>query len=1372
MRRNLLTMWFLLIGFSPVFAQQEWSLKLLGKTQGLSNSAVTSIYKDKNGYVWIGTWDGLNRYDGNQITTYKPKPENEFSLSNNVIKQILEDKHGNLWVVTLNGINRYDRNRDGFKKYLLQSNDEVIIEDNIKAVLTKDSTLLIHKTGWGIGKYQAGKDSFILMDSLNAESIGNIITIGSHGNFSYFLNDNGVVVVTDTLNNIGKIGLNWQDNYKFQKFVEINNSFFLAYQTNDYSVQFIELNGDSVISKNEILLQNKQVSTVNTFIDKDVFFIGTTDGEILEGLFKSNKFQITSLVNKTHTLSQKKLKIFSINRFDNDILWIGTDGDGVYRYLTKERSFNTISGEMLPSDVVRSVFKDSTGKLYVGTRSGGLVILDSVNRKSIILNTDNHLSGNTVLSITPDKEGNIWLGLDSEGIDMIEHSTGKVYHFPRDFVPTVNMPFFGSVYAIVWDSSGNLWLGTSGYGVVNLKIKKNKNGKYRLLDYDFISNKIMGKNNSLINSNVVYAIKEEKPDLLWFGTRNGGLYRYNSISKEITNHITFDEQFNNSLSNNDVLSLLIDKNKRLWVGTSGGLNSIDLNTLEVKQHTNNCVNNNTIHAILEDQFSDLWLTTNNGIFKFSPGDNNCKNFNWNDGLINYEYTDGAYFKPKKENNLYFGGTKGLDIITPSKITVSKSFPKLIITGINISNSRNKENIGNYNPAISINHVENHSELNLEHYQNFIELKFTSLDYWNKQRCNYRYHIKGYNDDWVNLGSSSSINLTNISSGTYEIHLNNSNEEGIWNSEEFVFTILISPPFWATNFAFVVYLLLFFALQLFLIFLFRKRAKKRKAIAFEILKRKQDEATQQYKLDFFTDVAHEFRTPLTLIFGHVVSLLEKTKDNEVFHSTMSKVYKNTLRLQKLIDEIIQFRKIEIGRESLSLKQIDVVYFTGEIIESFQKYASDKNIQLSFKSNHKSILCYLDPAKLEKILINLISNAIKYNIKGGKVILKINQDGNKLLFSIKDTGIGIDENHMKTIFERFNAFQNSNLVKTNSVGIGLSLTKKLIKMHQGDIFVKSIVNKGSVFKFWLPTDIKIDGEEYFKSNYLFNKEALYEQVDVFFDDYKSKSQKIQDNKITTHNHTVLIVDDNTNILLLLKDLLNEKYNIVSCTNTTDAYKVLKVKNISIVVSDVVMPDGDGYTFCQKLKADIDTSHIPVILLTAKGDIEERIQGLEMGADAYIPKPFHPKHLHIRIEKLIESRDLLKDKFALYSRLKKDSPTLGIGRRDDEFFKKLHDCIIEKISDSTLDAQLLADNLNMSKTSLYKKIKTLTNKTPHSIINEYRLKKATLLLIETDTNISEIIDVVGYNSRSYFYKIFNETFGCSPVEYRNMNKKSHYS
>lgn len=1299
-------------------------------------------------------------------------PENEFSISNNVIKQILEDKYGNLWVVTLNGINRYIRDLNGFKKYLQQSNDEVIIEDNIKAVLTKDSTLLIYKTGWGIGKYQTGQDSFILMDSLNAGRIGNIIAIGSHDNFSYFLNNEGVVVVTDTFNNIKKFKLNWQDDYKFQKFIEIHNSIFLVYQKNDYSVQFIELNQGSVISKNEVLFQNKQISTVNTFVDKNVFFIGTTDGEIFEGFFKGDKFQITSWVDKIHTLFQKKLKIFSINRFDNDLLWIGTDGDGVYRYLTKERSFNTISHEMLPGYVVRSIHKDPLGKLYVGTRGGGLVIIDSARGKSTILNTDSRLSGNTVLSISPDKEENIWLGLDSEGIDMIEHATGKIYHFPGDFAPKVEMPFFGSVYTVVWDSSGDLWLGTSGYGVVNLKIRKEANGKYRLLDYDFISNQVTRKNNSLINSNVVYTIKEEKPGLLWFGTRNGGLYHYNSISKEITDHITFDDQFNKGLSNNDVLSLFIDKNKKLWVGTSGGLNSIDLNTLAVKQHTDNCISNNTIHAILEDQFSDLWLTTNNGIFKFSPDGNNCKNFNWNDGLINYEYTDGAYFKPKNENKLYFGGTEGLDIITPSKITVSKFFPKLILTEINISNSRNKENIGNFKPAISINHVENHSVINLEHYQNFIELKFTSLDYWNKQRCNYRYYIKDYNDDWVNLGSSSSINLTNISSGTYEIHLNNSNEEGIWNSEEFVFTILISPPFWATNFAFVVYVFLFFALQLFLIFLFRKRAKKRKAIAFEILKRKQDEATQQYKLEFFTDVAHEFRTPLTLIFGHVVSLLEKTKDNEVFHSTMNNVYKNTLRLQKLIDEIIQFRKIEIGRESLSLKQIDTVLFTREIIESFQKYACDKNIQLSLKSNHKSILCYLDPAKLEKILINLISNAIKYNIKGGKVILKIDKDENKILFSIKDTGIGIDENHMKTIFERFNAFQNSNLVKSNSVGIGLSLTKKLIKIHQGDILVKSIVNKGSVFKFWLPTDLKVDGEEYFKSNYLFNKETLHEQVDASFDDYKAKLQKIPEDKIGVHDHTVLIVDDNTSILLLLKDLLNDKYNVVSCTNTTDAFKVLKTKNISIVVSDVIMPEGDGYTFCRKLKADISTSHIPVILLTAKGDIEERIQGLEVGADAYIPKPFHPRHLHIRIEKLIRNRVLLKEKFALYSQLKKESPTLGIGRRDDEFFKKLHDCIIEKIEDTALDAQLLADTLNMSKTGLYKKLKTLTNKTPHAIINEYRLKKATLLLTETDSTISEIIDMVGYNSRSYFYKIFNETFGLSPVEYRNMNKKSHYS
>ncbi|MEQ9302366.1 MAG: two-component regulator propeller domain-containing protein, partial [Marinoscillum sp.] len=557
--------------------------------------------------------------------------------------------------------------------------------------------------------------------------------------------------------------------------------------------------------------------------DNQSLYLGTNDGQLIKLSIDRRELIAKTLNGSISAISDRKLKIFSIYESAQGILWIGTDGDGVYKYLTKDRAFTPIpegaSGGKLSHSIVRSIYLDKT-KVYAGTRSGGLNIVGSATTS--LLNKTNGLSDNTVLSIAPDQYGNMWLGIDNEGIDMIEAETGDVLHFPEDFINAPEELYFGSVYKIFLDAYGHLWLGTSGYGVVYLDVAKKAKGQYELRAYYTITpNEEFGSHS--LKSNIVYAITSEEPNILWFGTRNGGLYRYNSLTRKFTHSLGEGENKRYALSNNDILSLYLDDRNKLWVGTSGGLNKINLSDYSVQQYSQSeGLANNTIHGILEDQMNRLWLSSNNGLFAFTPSSNTFKNFNWTDGLLNYEYTDGAYFQDQENNLLYFGGTKGIDIVDPTKIDTSSTFPRLAMTDFFINNVPVAPGDSS---SILQTHIDFQQSITLNYDQNFLTFRFTTLDYWHKQRCTYRYQLSGFDAQWIEIGRQSNINLTNIPPGRYTLLLNNSNENGDWNPQARQLSIIINPPFWATNTAYVMYALLAIAMQIGLIQVSRNRAKK-------------------------------------------------------------------------------------------------------------------------------------------------------------------------------------------------------------------------------------------------------------------------------------------------------------------------------------------------------------------------------------------------------------------------------------------------------------------------------------------------------------------------------------------------------------------
>ena len=924
---------------------------------------------------------------------------------------------------------------------------------------------------------------------------------------------------------------------------------------------------------------------------------------------------------------------------------------------------------------------------------------------------------------------------------------------------------FSSVYSICVDAFNGIWLGTSGYGIIHLKVFKTLNGKYRLKEYDQLSHP--GKARPIsIKSNIVYTIVEEKPNLLWFGTRGGGIYRYNALTKEIEAHIQASANKKNSLSNNDVLSLHIDKQEQLWIGSSGGLDRLflQIKPYRIEHFTQReGLPNNTIHGILEDVNTNIWLSTNRGLVMYDRSKNVFKSFDTNDGLKNNEFADGAAFQSTTSAKLFFGGIDGLDIVYPDKLHIQNYFPRLTVTDFQV---RNLAVIPGDDSHILTQNIDLTDNIILNYDQNFISFFFTTLDYWNKQKSEYGYFLENFDKDWNYIGQQQSVTLTNIPPGHYKLNINYTNENGDWGTAAKIINITVTPPFWKTNLAYAFYILLATGLQIGIVLYIRWRARTKKAITMDKFKAQQLKELNDYKLQFFTNIAHEFRTPLTLILGPVASLLQNN-NNTGEQKQLKTIYSNSLRLQKLIDELIQFRKIESGKDSLAISTVDLVPFTQEIIESFRQHAADREVHLEFYPEPDALPAYVDHKKLEKILINLISNAIKYNSKGGMVSLTLKESQGKAFFAVRDEGIGIAEENRNKIFESF--YHNPiETVNTNgiekSTGIGLSLTKSLVQIHRGEIHVESKLGKGSTFRVIIPiakkyyTDLPEESQMILSTYHLGEKVSMEFETDHYLPD---QSEKESSETASKHAYSLLVVDDHASIISLLDNILSDKYVIHKARNGKKALDILEEERIDLVISDVIMPDMDGLTLCKKIKENIQTSHIPVILLTAKGEIENRIEGLHVGADSYIPKPFHPEHLFIRIEKLIERMELIRKKFKNFANLELTHLSTGIGEKDDDFFSKITKCIQLHLSEPEFNADIIAEEVGMSKASLYKKVKTITTLTPHGLIKQYRLKKAADLLRNTSMSVSEVIYETGFNSRSYFYKSFNEMFHFHPKD-----------
>ena len=1354
---------------APANAQDlQYSVEQLDNTKGLSNSSVNCIFQDSQNLLWIGTWDGLNRYDGSNFKIFRPEKDNRNSLSNQVILKIGEDKAGHIWVLTMHGINQYNKKTDSFEPYYFsRKNKPPLSESEFNMALDASKQVFCAVKDWGIGYFDGTDFQPLEHNSFLSKTVKKM-EFSANGSL-VLLFDNGELhsIVLKTLANDRKaVSKSTLIADRIQTFDVVPNRGICTVSLSG-AVALLSLNG-----KNHQIAGQQNIENIVGHVPEGLVLAGGSGYFIVD--FSGN------LVIKPWSKYLNKQKITTLLHGTENIIWTGTDGDGVFKMFPLKKSFNLISKAQMPEldgGIVRTFLKVGENSFWVGTKGSGLFHFSSdfylKPDKPLVyenFNESNSVINNAVFALYEGKDELVFIGTDGDGITVYDAKQSKMISWSQ-IEGSEKVDYFKSVYAIHQDNNGFVWLGTNGFGMMRCKITRSGNN----LKVSDVQKYVAGNSggNSL-SSNIIFAIVPRNDKQLWIGTRLGGL---NLFDKESGTFQTYKNIANDqeSLSNNDILCLVTDANDKLWIGTSFGLNVLQQLKSDGKAVFKNYavedgLPNNTIHGIVSDKKSNLWISTNFGLSNFSIDPEKFINYTKNEGLQNNEFADGAFYIDPESDYVFMGGIKGFNYFLPQKIKESPVVPDLLIDKISGQNQA----VPYYQGLVISPDSESHPSIVMKHNQNFFDIQLAALTYINNEKCQYAYQLKGFDKDWNQIGNRKIISFTNVPRGNYSLWLKWSNSDGVWSEPVQAINIRIKPVFWQSNLALAIYVVLLVCFVLFV----RSYYLKQQSLRQNILFRKNEEELHENKLTFFTNIAHEFLTPLTLIVGPIQKLSETKKLDEKNQKFIHMIQRNTSRLLFLTQQLLEFRKAEYDYLENTVKEFDLVGLVEQMAELFDDWALDKNIDYHVEVP-STLDGWFDKDKIEKIVFNLMSNAFKYTPADGSIYLKFYFEQKKfktLTISITNTGDGIPKEKLESLFDRFfltdtNQASDPEMFRT---GIGLAYIKKLVTVLRGEIEVSSIPNDETTFTILIPcekaafTDKEINME---KSPVLIShhlKNILEESTEnpdgipdkiTAFDDVENSRKKI------------LIVEDEKEIQLFLKDLLADQYKIIAAYNGVEALEMIENELPDIIISDVMMPLMDGVALCKHVKTDLKTCHIPFIMLTAKSSVIHRIEGLESGANSYIPKPFHPDHLLVRIQKLLEEKALILQHFT-------QDPAVGtlsdipINNEEKAFIKQVIELIRKNIDNEDLQSLFIEKTLGISTSQLYRKTKEIFGLSPGDLIRTIRLKHSAELLRNGQFTVSEVCYAAGFNNRSYFYREFKKVYNTTPKNYQLQYKSRNLS
>lgn len=1341
------------IFISLSLSAKNYDIANLTNNDGLSNSSINSIYQDSSGLLWFGTWDGLNEYNGRNFKTYKPDPGNPQSISNNIIRDIVQEQKDVEWIATDRGINRLDTRKNTFERFFTDNGNQTIFSEHSFFIARNSSNCIFASVyEQGVFFFNSKTHQFVRLKSVQNFRTKKI----------FFDVDDNLWVYTDErllfkiVFKKGKFENPIVENVvQFQHLKNIESVFYhsnneIWMQTTDekfYSYRIAEG-----------ILNESQIRTAKTGILRAVLFI---DGYQLwgtaNGLFR---FDVkTSLVEAV----LPNVSVLSLFAGTQQIVWVGTDTQGVYQLSPSREKFHTYSVENIPAfgnSAVRTFFEDRNNTLWVGTKGSGIYTFNRKEGNDELklfqhFTTSNGLLNNSVFTIVQGQENEYWIGTDGRGINYFDTKNRKMYTLAVNdsLSRKVNL---SSVYCILPTDKNILWVGTSGYGMYKLEIDRSTQ-PYSIKNY---KQYIYISNHSSLSNNIVYSIIRDDATHLWIATRGGGLNRFNSQTEHFQNF-----RFSNSkdfISSDDILCLYKDTKGILWAGTSMGLNKLlrfdNGQPIFTRFTEKEGIPNNTIHGILEDKEHNLWLSTNKGLAELVHDRTNSRIVSYfkKDGLQNNEFSDGAFYESPYSHQFYFGGISGFNVFNPLEITHSSYIPSLILDAFFVDNVET-----NFSDYLTLKRsVES---LILSYKIKSFSFKFIPLDYLSGSKCEISYLLEGFQKDWIQLGTSNTIVFTNLPTGNYVLKVRCSNADKIWSEQYFSLPIIMRPPWWASTFAYFCYFILLTGLFLVIQRFVRNQMKARNEILLKELEKQKIEEIHQAKLRFFTNIAHEFSNSLTLIYGPCEQLLRAHATDGYTRKYINIIKSNSERMQTLIQQLIDFRKAETGHLQLKIERVYIPELVKFVIDNFMEVLEQKEIQLSLTFSPKTFHWQTDRDSIEKIVFNLVSNAVKYTPVNQKIDVVVEIIEDRLFIRVINTGVGIKLAYQQSIFDRFEVLDRFEMQVSKGVetrnGIGLALCKNIVEVLLGSIEVESDGETYTAFIVSLPEMIL---DKTVITNNRYEPTISNPSVETNEDEWHDKIRiSIPD---TQKEGMVLVIDDEKEIRELLSDFLSGRFEIAEAANGKEAIELMRIRMPLIIVCDIIMPVMNGVEFVKIMKEQELTRHIPIILLSSKSSVESQIEGLEVGADAYLSKPFHPRHLEALIESLLHhNQAVLAYSESAYAALEQFEGKL-IHKEDKDLMLRITQIIHEQMDNELLTLDFIASETALSKMQLYRKMKEIIGQTPTEYIRSIRLKQAEKLLKSTNKTVQEIMYICGFNNKAYFYREFAKKYHLTPKEYRN--------
>lgn len=1353
---------FILLGIAQLIYGQQKEYKFINfsSKNGLTSNSVNAIIKDKNGFMWFATEDGLNRFDGQNFVAYHHRDQDSTSIGRGPVIAMTQDKAGKIWLATNLTLSVYNLNLDSFINYDFSN------------------------LGWII--------------SLCADHSGKI-WVGTYAGLFVFdpITKKVKAFKANTTNNT-KLNSNiirciFEDSRK-NIWIGTDNGLHLF---NKKTEQFTRFLGDS---NRQDAISCNQINCITE--DKNgKLWLGTNKGGL--NMMSGTKNSFTSYksdANDVNTLSNNY--IYKI-AFDRDgQLWIGTESN-LDLFNPQTGKVNRVKSSLVeqtgftPSIVGRSVryiYIDDAGIYWIAIHQGGVNKYDTnlafFDHKQFKQFDPNGLTGSSVMAFAESPTGDIFIGTEGTGLNIFNRKTGQIkpFRLPQQRANAASV--------IALESKGNsLWVGTYQAGLYNINLNTgdsryfqisrnvtdtkdipvncfktaingkiwigtNGNGVYR---YDPISNQIEGSEKvfqlkagqKIPLNNFITTIEQDKSGNLWFGSNGTGIAIYfpNENRFQVLNH------GNSGLPMDRVQTIFCDHSGQIWVGSLGGglcLFQPKTNSFE-RFDESYSLSNDVIYKILEDEAGKLWISTNKGISTFDPYKKVFRNFTHYNGVQQSTFNVGAGLI-SSDKTLFFGGLDGFNYFKSASIFQKKNIPSLVTTSLKINNKQ----VNAAENAEITEHISIAKEINLSYKQNF-SIDFIALNYTVPYENRYSYKLDGFDKEWNKVGSNNTAVYTNLDPGKYVFRLKAYSEDGSWETPEKTINITVQPPFWSTYYAYFCY----FMLTILAIWAIRRssiqklkndfmRTQERLEMKHLIEKERHDAEQkmelEKVKIKFLTNLSHELKTPLTLVLNPIENLMFQEKNTERLEM-LNLISRNAKRLLNLVNQLLDFRRIEDNELTLHKTDGDLVIFIQEIVDSFKYIAVRKNISLHFVSAFSNYITTFDKNKLERILINLLSNAIKFTNEGGNVSLQITGDADTgIRMILRDTGIGLPSDMTDKIFERFFQADNNADILNQGSGIGLSIAQEFVKLHGGTIKVESEEGIGSAFIITLPL-IAINFQQ---STPLINAKEELNAIESFAKKEPPKFEK----------PIILIVDDDDDLRAYLVESLKTNYKIIEASDGRQGWQKALANHPQIIISDVNMPVIDGIEMVRKIKKDSRTNHIPVIMLTVLSEETEQLKGLEAGASDYLTKPFSFHLLSIKIENLLSLNSLLKNTYSKHIQL--EMPEVETVSEDEKFLLKFTRYVEEHIENPNLSIEELSKAMFVSRGTLYAKILNITGESPVEYVRSLKLKKALLLLQKNDLKISQIAYSVGFSNPNYFTRAFRAKYNVSPSEYLMLNKK----